>query len=375
MKHIPLLDLKAQYRSIKSEIDAAISEVLENGSFILGPNVEAIEKEIASLTGTRYAIGVANGSDALHLALVALGIGEGDEVIVPAFTFFATAGAVARIGATPVFVDIDPRTFNISPDLIEKAVTKRTRAIIPVHLYGQPAEMGEILAIARRHDLRVIEDAAQAIGAGYEGAKAGSLGDIGCFSFFPSKNLGAYGDGGMVVTNSPELAEKLRLLRVHGSKPKYYHHILGYNSRLDELQAAILRVKLRYLDEWTKARQEVARRYDALFKERIKGDAVKTPTILPGNDHIFHQYTVRVRERDRLASYLKEHGIDTAVYYPLPLHLQPVFSDLEYKPGSLPESERASREVLSLPIYPELGVSEQTLVVESIAQFFDNKGF
>ncbi len=374
MKHIPLLDLKAQYHVIKSEIDAAITEVLERGSVILGPNVEALEKEIASLTGTRYAIGVANGSDALHLALVALGIGEGDEVIVPAFTFFATAGAVARTGATPVFVDIEPRTYNISPDLMEKAITSRTRAIIPVHLYGQPAALKEILAIARRHDLRIIEDAAQAIGAGYEGGKAGSFGDIGCFSFFPSKNLGAYGDGGMVVTNNDQFAEKLRLLRVHGSKPKYYHHILGYNSRLDEVQAAILRVKLRYLDKWTKARQDVARRYDDLFKERLKGDAVKTPAILPGNEHIFHQYTVRTRERDRLAGYLKEQGIDTAVYYPLPLHLQPVFSNLGYRPGSLPESEQASREVLSLPIYPELQVSEQAYVVDSVKRFFDDTG-
>ncbi len=367
---IPILDLTRQYRSIKEEIDRAIRRVVESGRFILGPEVEAFEQELAAYLGVKHAIGVASGTDALLLSLKALGIGPGDGVIVPSFTFFATAGVVVNVGATPIFVDIDPKTFNIDPEKLRELITHHSsrvtiKAIIPVHLYGQPADMDEIMKIAAEHDLYVIEDAAQAIGAEYKGRKVGTIGHLGCFSFFPTKNLGAYGDGGMVVTNDDGLAEKIRMLRVHGSKPKYYHHIVGTNSRLDALQAAILRAKLPHLPEWTVARQRIADGYDELLRD-LKG--IVTPYRAKDRTHTFHQYTIRVLDgkRDALQRFLRERGIGTQVYYPLPLHLQPCFRDLGYREGDLPESERASREVLSLPMFPELQDHELKYVAKQI---------
>ncbi len=371
---IPILDLKRQYQSIKAEIDSAIARVIESGQFILGPEVEAFEREVAQYLRAKHAIGVASGTDALWLALKAAGVGPGDRVIVPSFTFFATAGAVCNVGATPVFADIDPRTFNLEPQYVRNLLESdaqlqdQAKAIIPVHLYGQPAEMDALLEIARRYELIVIEDAAQAIGAQYKDRAVGTLGHLGCFSFFPTKNLGAYGDGGLVVTNDDALAERVRMLRVHGSKPKYYHHIVGTNSRLDALQAAILRVKLAHLDEWTRARQKLAARYDQALSQ-IEGLVV--PSKAPDRTHIYHQYTVRVSDgrRDVLRKYLKEHGIGTEIYYPLPLHLQPCFGHLGYREGQLPESERASHEVLSLPMFPELTEGEQKYIIEIIRDY------
>jgi len=371
---IPMFDLTRQYALIEKEIKDAIDRVLRSGKFILGEEVEQFEKEIATFCGVKHAIGVASGTDALYLALKALGIGKGDAVIVPAFTFFATAGAVVNSGAQPVFADIDPKTFNISVSDIERILNtykgpNKIRAIIPVHLYGQMADMDEIIALAKKNDLYVIEDAAQAIGAEYKGRKAGSLGDVGCFSFFPTKNLGAYGDGGMVTTNDDNLAERLLMLRVHGAKPKYYHQMVGINSRLDALQAAILRAELPHLMEWNQERQKLAGRYDELLSGFPN-------IVLPNRDldrtHIFHQYTIRVldRKRDVLRAHLAEHGINTEVYYPFPLHLQRCFGDLGYKEGDLPESERTSLEVLSLPIFPELIEKEQSYVSEYIKDFF-----
>lgn len=373
--NISILDLKRQYQSIKSEIDSAIARVIESGQFILGPEVEALERAVAQYLKVKHAIGVASGTDALWLALKAANVGLGDKVIVPSFTFFATAGAVCNVGAIPVFADIDPQTFNIDPrfvrDLLgsDAQLQERAKAIIPVHLYGQPAEMDEILQIAQRYNLVVIEDAAQAIGAQYKDRPVGTLGHLGCFSFFPTKNLGAYGDGGLVVTNDDALAERVRMLRVHGSKPKYYHHIVGTNSRLDALQAAILRVKLAHLDEWTRARQRIAAHYDQAFSQL---DGLVVPYQASDRTHIYHQYTIRVidERRDALQKFLKEHGIGTEIYYPLPLHLQPCFAHLGYREGQLPESERASREVLSLPIFPELTNQEREYIITSIQQFF-----
>jgi dTDP-4-amino-4,6-dideoxygalactose transaminase len=373
---IPILDLKRQYQSIKSEIDSAIARVIESGQFILGPEVEAFEREVAQYLGVKHAIGVASGTDALWLALKAAGVGPGDRVIVPSFTFFATAGAVCNVGATPVFADIDPRTFNLDPSSVQNLLESDTqlqdtaKAIIPVHLYGQPAEMDALLKIARQYELIVIEDAAQAIGAQYKDRAVGTLGHLGCFSFFPTKNLGAYGDGGLVVTNDDALAERVRVLRVHGSKPKYYHHIVGTNSRLDALQAAILRVKLTHLDEWTRARQKLAAQYDQALSQ-IEGLAV--PYKAPDRTHIYHQYTIRVLGRDALQQHLKGHGIGTEIYYPLPLHLQPCFGHLSYREGQLPESERASREVLSLPIFPELTEKEQGYIIAAVRDFMANQ--
>ncbi len=376
---IPILDLKRQYQSIKTEIDSAIARVIESGQFILGPEVEAFEREVAQYLRAKHAIGVASGTDALWLALKAAGVGPGDRVIVPSFTFFATAGAVVNVGATPVFADIDPRTFNLEPQYVQNLLESdvqlqdQAKAIIPVHLYGQPAEMDALLEIARRYELIVIEDAAQAIGAQYKDRSVGTLGHLGCFSFFPTKNLGAYGDGGLVVTNDDALAERVRMLRVHGSKPKYYHHIVGTNSRLDALQAAILRVKLTHLDEWTRARQKIAAQYDQALSQ-LEGLAV--PYKAPDRTHIYHQYTVRVSDgrRDVLQKHLKEHGISTEIYYPLPLHLQPCFGHLGYKEGQLPESERASREALSLPIFPELTEKEQEYIIAAVRDFMANQG-
>jgi dTDP-4-amino-4,6-dideoxygalactose transaminase len=386
--NIPILDLTRQYRAIKAEIDAAIQRVVASGRFILGPEVEALERELAEFCGVKHAIGVASGTDALLLALKALGIGPGDAVIVPSFTFFATAGVVHNAGATPIFCDIDPQTFNLDPADLRRILSTnpgpRTppRAVIPVHLFGQMAEMDTIMAIAKEFGLYIIEDAAQAIGAEYSGQhtthhgptrKAGTIGHLGCFSFFPTKNLGAYGDGGLVVTNDDELAERVRLLRVHGSKPKYYHHLVGTNSRLDALQAAVLKAKLPHLGEWTAARRRLADRYDELLAG-LSG--IVLPYRAPDRTHIFHQYTIRVLagKRDALRTYLAEQGIGTEVYYPLPLHLQPCFRHLGYKEGDLPESERASREVLSLPMFPELTEEEQDYVVHSIRAFLGISG-
>jgi dTDP-4-amino-4,6-dideoxygalactose transaminase len=364
-KSIPMLDLGAQYQSIRSEIREAIDQVLESQHFILGPEVKALENEVAAYCGRRLGVGVASGTDALTLALCALGIGAGDEVIVPSFSFIATADCASLLGATPVFVDIDPITFCIDPAQIEAKITPRTKAIVPVHLYGQAADMDAMLEIARRHDLRVIEDNAQAIGATYKGRKTASMGDIGCLSFFPSKNLGGYGDGGMVVTDSEETAQKLRSLRAHGSLKKYYSTEQGWNSRLDEMQAAILRVKLRYLDSWGQGRRDRAALYDRLL---LAVPEVTLPAIAEGRDHVFHQYTVRVPRRDKVQKLLTARGVPSMVYYPTPIHLQPIYSSLGYKTGDLPESERAAQEALSLPIYPELTNDQIEYVATSLGQ-------
>ncbi len=360
--NVPFLDLKRQYSSIKDEIDQAVFNVLDHAKFIMGPEVKAFEEQVAKYCGAKFAIGVASGTDALLLSLRACGVEPTDEVITTGFSFFATAGVITRLGAIPVYVDIDPDTYNIDPQLIEKKITPKTKAIMPVHLYGQCADMDSISEIAKKHNLKVVEDAAQAIGAKYKGKKAGTLSDFGCFSFFPSKNLGAAGDGGMVVTNDPEMAELLRMLRVHGAKPKYYHSIVGYNSRLDTLQAAILSVKLKYLDEWTKKRREHAEIYNAAFKD----SDIITPKEEDFNYHIYHQYTIAVKNRDRLREVLKEKQIGHDVYYPVPLHLQECYKSLGYKEGDLPVIERKGEEVISIPIYPELTKEEQNFVIETI---------
>jgi dTDP-4-amino-4,6-dideoxygalactose transaminase len=466
--NVPLLDLKAQYESIKPEIDAAIAEVIESQRFILGPQVKALEEAIAKYSGCAYGVGVSSGTDALLISLMAEGIGPGDEVITTAYSFFATAGCIARLGAKPVFVDIDPVTYNLDPTKIEKLITKNCRAILPVHLYGQMADMDPIMDIAKRHKLVVVEDGAQAIGAEcatrtsskfqvssstssnqeprtidqelLPARRAGSIGEYGCFSFFPSKNLGAFGDGGMVVTNDQERAEKLRVLRAHGSKPKYYHKLVGGNFRLDTLQAAIVLAKLKHLDDWTAARQANAARYDKLFRDSglVNPGVVRLPNVNPqitpitedflggsekqrqnlcksvesvdntpvpgarnqdpnlcksaesvdrtpspasvesvksvdvpsGFRHIFNQYVVRVPRRNELQGFLKERGVGTEVYYPLPLHLQECFSYLGLKPGDLPESEKAANETLALPVFPELTDAQAQYVVDSIRTFY-----
>lgn len=361
------LDLTKQYKSIEKQVDQAIKNVLNKSHFILGPEVEEFEKQIAKYCQIKYAIGLNSGTDALLLSLMALNIGPGDEVITPSFTFISPAEVIALRKAKPVFIDIDPKTFNINPDKIAKVITKKTKAIIPVHLFGQSAEMNKIMGIAKKYKLRVIEDAAQTIGAKYKGKPVGSIGDLGCLSFFPSKNLGGAGDGGMVVTNNKKLADKIRAMRVHGSKKKYYHHYLGINSRLDALQAAILRVKLKHLNKWAKERQKNARYYTSRLKN-IK--QVITPKIASGCTHVFNQYTIRAKQRNQLQKYLKEHDIPTQIYYPLPLHLQPIFKSLKYKKGSLSESEKAAKEVLSLPIYPELSLKDQNYIIQTIKQFY-----
>ncbi len=369
--NVPLLDLKAQYATIKSEVEAEIAEVMESQHFILGPKVEQCEQAIAQYSGCSHAVGVSSGTDALLACLMAENIGPGDEVITTPYTFFATVGAIARLGATPVFVDIDPVTYNLDPNQIATKVTGKTRAIIPVHLYGQMAEMEDVMAIAGKNSLVVIEDAAQAIGAEYKGRRAGSMGHYGCFSFFPSKNLGAAGDGGMIVTNDAGRAEKLKCLRAHGSKPKYHHNVVGGNFRLDALQAAIVTAKLRHLDEWTVGRQRNARKYDQLFSEAAgltsgdKPSRVGLPKVVT-NRHIFNQYVIRVSGREQLQAALQQRKIGTEVYYPVPLHLQECFAYLGHGAGSYPESERAAKETLALPVYPELSEAELQYVVESI---------
>lgn len=361
------LDLKAQFASIREELMAAIASVMESQVFILGPEVKALEDEIAAKLGARYAIGCASGTDALILSLMAAGIGPGDEVITTPFSFIATAGSIAHVGATPVFADIDPITFNIDPSKIEAAITPKTRAIMPVHLFGLPADLDPILALAKSRALFVIEDAAQAIGSRYNGQAIGTLGDFGCFSFFPSKNLGGAGDGGMITTNSSERAERLKMIRVHGSKRKYFHEILGTNSRLDALQAAILRVKLRHLDFWAEGRRNRAGRYRELFNAAGLNEIVICPPILRETfDHVYNQFTIRSVERDELKDSLRADGIPTEIYYPLCLHLQEAFEYLGYKEGDLPIAEQASRDVLSLPVFPELSDAQQDRIVKAI---------
>ena len=368
--NIPLLDLKAQYQSMRTEILAAIEATCDEQGFILGPRVVALEEAVAAYVGSMHAVGVASGSDALLLALMAMGVKAGDEVITVPFTFFATAGAISRLGAKPVFIDIRPDDFNMDPQLLERAITKRTKAIIPVHLFGQCADMGAINEIARRHKIGVIEDACQAIGAAQKGRRAGVLGDVACFSFFPSKNLGGFGDAGMVTTNDKALAESIAMLRVHGSRVRYVHEAIGINSRLDALQAAILLVKLKRLDQWAEGRRRNAERYRQLFADAQLTDRVTLPVVGQDNFHVFNQFTLRVQKRDELRSYLKEQGVGSEVYYPLPLHLQNCYRDLGCPKGSFPQSERAAEEVLSIPIYAELSDEQLQYVVHMIAAFY-----
>ncbi|MBI4688353.1 MAG: DegT/DnrJ/EryC1/StrS family aminotransferase [Nitrospirae bacterium] len=358
---IPMVDLKVQYRSLRAEIEEVIHNIVESGHFILGPNVEAFEKEIAAYHSVKYAVGLASGTDALHFSLRALGISKGDEVITTPFTFIATAEAVAYVGAAPVFVDIDRESLNIDVSHIEGKITSKTKAIIPVHIFGQPANMDEIMSLAKKHNLRVIEDCAQSFGASYKGKKTGSIGDTGCFSFYPSKNLGAYGDGGILTTNSEEIYNKIKLLRNHSTIAPYKHGSIGYNSRLDEIQAGILRIKLRHIDSYNQKRAEIAKIYTSILK-----DAVKCPLETADRTHVYHQYTIRSQKRAEIQSALKAENISSVVYYPIPLHLQPAFNYLGYKEGDLPETEKAAKEVLSLPVYPELEPKQAELIAETV---------
>jgi dTDP-4-amino-4,6-dideoxygalactose transaminase len=345
-----MVDLKAQYHSIEGEIDARIKEIIHGAHFIMGSNVCEFEKEAAGYHNIKHAVAVASGTDALHLALLACGIGKGDEVITTPFTFIATAEAITYTGARPVFVDIDEKAFNIDVNNIEKAITKKTKAILPVHLFGLPADMDYIMKLAKEHKLKIIEDCAQSFGAEYKGKKTGAISDAGCFSFFPSKNLGCYGDGGMLITNDDAIAEKVRLLRNHGQKERYYHSIIGYNSRLDEIQAGILRVKLKRIDEYNKKRRENA----SLYTEKLKGVNIITPSEPDGYYHVFHQYSIRTSKRDSILNGLTDAGIASAIYYPVPLHLQESYKDLGYKKGDFPVSEAIASDIISLPMYPEL---------------------
>jgi dTDP-4-amino-4,6-dideoxygalactose transaminase len=384
---VPLLDLKPQYRPLAAEIQAVIEKVCASQGFILGPAVKELEASVADYSQCRYGIGVSSGTDALLLALMALEIGQGDEVITSPFTFFATAGTIARAGARPIFCDIDPVSFNLSAPAVEAFIAKhcehrggdlinrntggRIKALMPVHLYGQNADMLPLMDLARRYGLRVIEDAAQAIGAeDADHKRACSYGDIGCLSFFPTKNLGAFGDAGMCVTNDAALAERMDILRVHGGKPKYYHSFIGGNFRLDELQAAVLNVKLKHLDAWTVGRQHNAAFYDAAFERAALGDAVQKPHAVLGVRHIYNQYVIRARDRDRLRAHLATAGVGSEIYYPIPLHLQQCFAYLNHKAGDYPQSERAAEETLALPIFPELTEIQLQYVVDSIAEFY-----
>jgi dTDP-4-amino-4,6-dideoxygalactose transaminase len=377
---VPLLDLKEQYKTIKEEVLKTAEELFESQYFILGPRVTDLEEKIADYCSSKHAVGVSSGTDALLISLMAIDIGFKDMVITTPYTFFATAGSIARTGARPVFVDIDPKTFNISSECLESVVDsmprtelKKLKAVIPVHLYGQCADMKPILEICKKYNLVIIEDAAQAIGAEYKGHRAGSMGDFGCFSFFPSKNLGAFGDGGIVTTNSDEFYNKLCILRAHGSRPKYYHKLIGGNFRIDAFQAAVVSIKLKYLDQWTKERQENAQKYRALFTHAGLEDVVELP-VEKEDRHIYNQFVIRVRERrDDLRGFLSDVGIGTEVYYPVPLHLQACFSDLNYKNGDFPESEYAALHTLALPIYPELSDDQIEYVVEKIKAFYLKK--
>jgi dTDP-4-amino-4,6-dideoxygalactose transaminase len=368
---VPLCDLLGQYHALEPQLLEAVRRVLASGQAILGPEVAALEKEVAAYCGAGYAVGCASGTDALLLAVHALDIGPGDEVILPPFTFFATVGAVCRAGARPVFADIDRTTCNIDPLQVENKITPRTRAILPVHLYGQCADMEQLWRVAERHNLPIIEDAAQALGAEYQGKRTGTLGAIGCFSFYPTKNLGTYGDAGMVVTSDPDWAARMACLRVHGMEPKYHHKYLGWNARLDALQAAMLRVKLPHLDRWTAARQTVAQRYDALIEEHHLSQFLQRPVIRPHRRHVFNQYVVRVTggQRDALVKHLHAEKIGCEIYYPVPLHRQPCLAFLGYGEGDFPASEEAARNVLALPMFPELTIEQQRRVIESCAAF------
>jgi dTDP-4-amino-4,6-dideoxygalactose transaminase len=373
---IPILDLSVQHRQIAEEVGAAVANVLGSQQFILGPEVRELERELAPYCDCTEAVGCASGSDALLLALMACGVGPGDEVITTPFSFFATVASIVRLGAKAVFVDIDAASFNLDTSRVGNAVTERTKAILPVHLFGQCAQMDPINSVAGDRGLSVIEDAAQAIGAEYHGKRAGSLGAIACFSFYPSKNLGGAGDGGLLTTNDPEIAETLRSLRAHGAKKKYYHDVVGINSRLDSLQAAILRVKLRYLDRWTQARRANAQRYHELFENAglAASGAIRLPSENESSLHVYNQFVIRARDRDRLREWLSERGVGSEIYYPLPLHLQACFKDLGHKGGDFPESERAAKEALAIPVYPELDPKAQIYIVETIASFYRQTG-
>ena len=364
---VPLLDLTAQYAAIGAELDDAVAGVVRSQRFVLGPVVEACEEAVAAYVGARHGIGVSSGTDALLIALMAEGIGPGDEVVTTPFSFFATAGVIARVGATPVFVDVDPVTLNIDPARVAESITERTRAIIPVHLFGQMAEMDPIMEVARERGIAVIEDAAQAIGARHEGRRAGSVGDYGCFSFFPTKNLGGWGDGGLIVTSDDARADRLRALRVHGETARYHHRFVGGNFRLDALQAAVLTAKLRHLDGWTAARIANAALYTRLLGPAAErcGDRLRLPRAVTGH-HVFNQYVIRVAERDRMRAELEAAGVGTAIYYPVPLHLQECFADLGYRAGDLPVSERAAGRVLALPVFPELAEAQIRHVATAI---------
>lgn len=364
---VPLLDLKAQHTTIKDEILAAVSEVLESQRCIGGPKVTELEEKVAAISNCKFAVGASSGTDAILNGLMSMDIGSGDEVITTPFTFFATVGCIVRVGAKPVFVDIDPKTYNINPDLIESAVTERTKAIMPVHLFGQIADMDPIMEVANKYNLAIIEDAAQSITSTYKGRKAGSIGTVGCFSFFPSKNLGAAGDGGMIVTNDEDLYNRLKIMRNHGANPKYYHKYVGGNFRLDPIQAAVLLVKLPHLDDWSEAR----RRNAAFYDEKFAGTVVETPYISPDCVSIHNQYVIRIPKRDELVAHLKEKGIGSAIYYPVPMHLQECFAHLGYKQGDFLEAEKAAREVLAIPIYPELSDEMKEYVVNVILNFLE----
>jgi dTDP-4-amino-4,6-dideoxygalactose transaminase len=371
---VPLLDLKPQFAEIRDEVLAAVERVFESQHFILGREGAALERALADYVGVAHGVGCASGSDALLLAYMALDVKPGDEVITTPFTFFATAGSIARLGARPVFVDIEPDTYNIDAAAIEPRITWRTKAIVPIHLYGQTADMDVVREAADLHGVPIVEDAAQAIGAEFGGRRAGALGHMACLSFYPTKNLGAAGDGGMVTTDDPELAEKLRILRDHGQRPKYVYRMIGLNSRLDEVQAAVLSVKLRYLEAWTSRRAELARRYAELFDHAGLAGRLGLPITAPGRRHVFNQFVVRVLDghRDALRQHLRDRGVGTEVYYPVPLHLQDCFRSLDYKEGDFPESERAARETLALPIYPDLTPAQQEAVVGRIASYFES---
>jgi dTDP-4-amino-4,6-dideoxygalactose transaminase len=361
---IPFVDLKAQYQSIKPEIDAAVADVLENSAFILGKHVAAFEEEFAAYCATRYAVGLNSGTSALHLALLAAGVGPGDEVITVPYTFVAPVATIGYTGARPVFVDIDPVSYTLDPSMLEAVITERTKAIVPVHLYGQPADMDPILEIARRHKLLVIEDAAQAHGARYKGRRVGSIGDLGCFSFYPGKNLGAYGEGGAVVSNNPDYDKTIRLLRDWGTDRRYHYVLKGYNYRMEGLQGAILRVKLRKLDAWNRARQTHAREYGDL----LSGADITTPAVMPYSDHVFNVYAIRSSGRDQIEQSLQARGVHTAIHYPIALHLQEAWADLNYKKGDFPVAEQVSAEELSLPIYPELTSAQIELIASTVRE-------
>lgn len=368
---VPLLDLKAQYAPLREEMLAKVGQVFDSQMFVLGSEVQALEEEVAAYSQTKHAIGCASGSDALLLALMALGVKEDDEVITTPYSFFATVSSITRLGAKAVFVDIDPRTFNLDVTQIENAITEKTKAIMPVHLYGQCADMDALIEISERRNIPLVEDAAQAIGSEDNGRRAGNMSAIGCFSFYPSKNLGGAGDGGMMTTNDDDLAYMLRILRVHGGEHRYYHRVVGLNSRLDALQAAVLRVKLPHLDSWSDARVKNAERYNTLFKERGLADYISLPFLRDNVRHIYNQYVIRTPRRDELKEFLAVNGIGTDIYYPVPLHLQECFAFLGYKEGNLPESERAAKETLALPIYPELTIEQQEYVVDKVKEFYE----